>query len=284
MNTPVNVQLIRAALAEDMARNDVTTLALVPSNAVAQARFVAKADGIVCGMDMCAATFKLLDRRCLVTARTRDGNRVRAGQIIAIVKGPARALLTGERTALNFLQHLSGISTITSRFVEKVKGTGARIYDTRKTIPGMRELAKYAVRCGGGMNHRRGLGDMVLIKDNHLVYVKDLSEAVRAVRSKHPSREVEVECETLPQVKAALDAGVDIIMLDNMTVSMLKRSLSLIKSAVSLKGKERPRTEISGGVSLVTVRTYAKLGVDRISIGALTHSAAALDISLEFDQ
>ena len=282
-HSPVDLKLIKAALSEDGARHDATTFSLVPADAMAEARFIVKADGIMCGMDVCAATFSLLDKRCRLTPKTSDGKRVRKGQVIAIIKGPARALLTGERTALNLLQHLSGIATLTARYVEKVRGTKAGIFDTRKTIPGLRDLAKYAVRCGGGKNHRQNLSDMVLIKDNHLVYIKDLAKAVQKVRTQYPSLQIEVECESLEQVTDALNSGADMIMLDNMTTVMLKKALSLIHNFPLTNRKKRPQTEISGGVNLKTVAAFARLGVDRISVGALTHSVAALDISLEFN-
>lgn len=268
-------QLIRTALEEDKASEDVTTLALVPASTRISARLVSKKTGIICGMALFSAVFEELDPRCRINAFAADGDAVAAGTLLAEVRGPARAILSGERTALNFIQHLSGIATLTGLYVNRVRGTDARILDTRKTIPGFRDLAKYAVRCGGGENHRRDLSSMALIKDNHLG-IASIADAVRRVRRCSPGVPVEVECDTLAQVRLALAAGADIIMLDNMPMPRLKECIKLIR-----RRKAHPLIEISGGVTLSTVRAFARLGVERISVGALTHSAPALDLSLE---
>ncbi len=269
--------LIKTALEEDNAHRDVTTLSIIPEKKIVTARLVAKEDGIVCGLSVFRDVFRVLNPRISVTLKTRDGLNVRRGQVAARLVGPARSILTGERTALNFVQHLSGIATLTSLFVKRVRGTGAKIYDTRKTVPGMRELAKYAVVCGGGFNHRRDLSEMALIKDNHLAVVPDLAEAVRSIRKKRRGITIEVECASLFQVQSALAAGADVIMLDNMDLRKIRSAMRMIRDS-----HLKVLTEISGGVELNNVRAFAKTGVDRISVGALTHSAPALDLSIEF--
>jgi nicotinate-nucleotide pyrophosphorylase (carboxylating) len=208
----------------------------------------------------------------------RDGSRVKKGKVIARVAGYAKDILAGERTALNFIQHLSGIATLTAMYVRKVQGTKAKILDTRKTLPGLRALEKYAVKCGGGHNHRMNLEDMALVKDNHIGAVRDIGGAVKRIRKYRPSVKVEVECDTLEQVDEALEAGADIIMLDNMSPAEARRAVSKAKKS---RGKKAPEFEVSGGVTLETVAEYARTGCDRISVGALTHSAPALDISLD---
>jgi len=229
---------------------------------------VAKEPGLVCGLDVAAAVFEALGAR--LEALVADGDRVEPGPV-ARVDGPARAVLTGERLALNLIARLSGIATLTSRFVEAVGGTGATILDTRKTTPGLRELEKYAVRCGGATNHRLGLFDGVLIKDNHLRLAGSIGEAI--ARARATGLAVEVECDTLDQVAEALDAGADRILLDNMNLDELGEAVALVGS--------RAETEASGGVTLDTVRAIAETGVDFVSVGALTHSARSLDVSLE---
>lgn len=271
-------QLIATALREDRASRDITTRPLAGANEMINGRLIAKADGILCGMEIFKEVFQTLDKRCRIVSRRSDGQTVRDGQVIATLSGPVRAVLAGERTALNFLQHLSGVATLTGRYVQETRGTGAKILDTRKTLPGLRALQKYAVRCGGGTNHRMDLADMALIKDNHLKLAHGMRPAVQRIRKARPSVKIEIECENMAQVKEAVTSGADIIMLDNMTASQMRAAIRLIRGA----GK-KIAIEISGGVTLATVKKFALLGVDRISVGALTHSVSALDISLELD-
>jgi nicotinate-nucleotide pyrophosphorylase (carboxylating) len=259
---------VRAWLAEDVGTGDVTSAAVVDAEALSEARIVVKEPGTVCGLDVAAAVFEALGAR--LEPLVADGDRVEPGPI-ARVDGPARAVLTGERLALNLLGRLSGIATLTSRFVEAVDGTGVTILDTRKTTPGLRELEKYAVGCGGGTNHRLGLFDGVLIKDNHLRLAHSIGEAV--ARARGMGLPVEVECDALDQVAEALEAGADRILLDNMRPDELRAAVALVDGRAEL--------EASGGVTLETVRSVAETGVDFISVGALTHSAGALDCSLE---
>jgi nicotinate-nucleotide pyrophosphorylase (carboxylating) len=279
-HTPMDTfqKLIIEALKEDQAREDITTRPLAGPDDMICGRLIANSSGILCGMGIFRDVFNVLDERCRVAAKFKDGQTIRAGRTIATVRGPVRAILAGERTALNFIQHLSGIATLTARFVHEVRGTRAKILDTRKTLPGLREFQKYAVRCGGGVNHRMNLADMALIKDNHLKLAHGMKAAVERIRAAKPGIRVEVECDTVAQVHEAVASGADIIMLDNMDVPTLRRAISIIRAAGT--GNE---TEISGGVNLATVRSFARLGVDRISVGALTHSVPALDISLELD-
>lgn len=265
-------QLIRAALREDIGSGDATSRLTVPATAAARALIVARAPGVLCGIDVCRQVFAAVDRRIRFRARLHDGMPVRRGTVIAEIDGPARGILTAERTALNFLQHLSGIAGLTRRYADAVRGTGATILDTRKTVPGWRELAKYAVRCGGGANHRRGLDDMVLIKDNHIAAAGSVATALaRCRRTRLP---VEVECASLVQVREALAAGARRILLDNMDCGRLRRAVEFCRG--------RARTEASGGITLRNVRRVALTGVDFISVGALTHSAPAADIALDF--
>jgi nicotinate-nucleotide pyrophosphorylase (carboxylating) len=259
---------VQAWLAEDVGAGDATSNAVIDEDAVCEARILVKEPGVVCGLRAAASVFDALGAR--LEPLVADGDRVEPGPV-ARVEGPARAVLTGERLALNLVGRLSGIATLTRRYVDAVEGTGATILDTRKTTPGLRELEKEAVRCGGGTNHRFGLDDGVLIKDNHLRLAPSISEAVRRARS--TGLPVEVECDTLDQVGEALAAGADRILLDNMTPDELRAAVSLAAGRTEL--------EASGGVSLDTVRAIAETGVDFISVGALTHSARALDVSLE---
>jgi len=259
---------IRAWLAEDVGTGDATSESAIDEVAVCEARVVLKEPGVVCGLEVAAAVFEELGARLEPLAA--DGDAVERGQV-ARVEGPARAVLTGERLALNLLGRLSGIATLTRRYVDAVDGTGATILDTRKTTPGLRELEKYAVRCGGGTNHRLGLYDGVLIKDNHLRVAGSIAEAV--ARARGTGLPVEVECDRLDQVAEALDAGADRILLDNMTPAELRAAVAL--------NDRRAELEASGGVNLDTVRAIAETGVDFVSVGALTHSARALDVSLE---
>ena len=260
---------IRAFLAEDVGDGDLTSASVVPADAMLSASLVLKERGVVCGLGVAEAVFRELDPDVRFEALVDDGDDV-AGEV-ARIEGNARALLTGERTALNLLGRLSGIATLTRRYVEAVAGTRATILDTRKTTPGLRALEKLAVRCGGGANHRFGLYDAILIKDNHLRLAGGVAAAVRAASGQGVP--VEVECEMLADVREALDAGADILLLDNM-------SLSDMREAVLLVGG-RARIEASGGVSLDTVQAVARTGVDTISVGALTHSARSLDVSME---
>jgi nicotinate-nucleotide pyrophosphorylase (carboxylating) len=255
-------------LAEDVGDGDLTSLAVIDEDVTCAARLLVKEPGVVCGLDVAAEIFDRLGARLEPLAA--DGDTVQPGPV-ARVEGPARAVLTGERLALNVLGRLSGIASLTRRYVDAVAGTGTVILDTRKTTPGLRALEKHAVACGGGQNHRLGLYDGILIKDNHLRLAPSLHEAV--ARAKETGVPVEVECDTLVQVHEALTAGADSILLDNMSVEELRE-------AVALAGG-RVRLEASGGVTLESVRAIAETGVDFISVGALTHSARALDVSLE---
>jgi len=271
--------LIRTALKEDNAWHDITSRATVPEKKFITADLVVKEKGVICGIDIVKEVFKMLDTKCCTKGCVNDGAKVSEGAVIARVAGPAKAILAGERTALNFIGYLSGIATLTRKFVDKTKGTKAKILDTRKTTPGLRALSKYAVRCGGGYNHRMTLSDMALVKDNHISAVKDIVGAVKKIRKYNPGVKVEVECDTFGQVREALAAGVDIIMLDNMVPEDIKKAVRLIKRHRS-SGKTI-EIEISGGVNIDTVEKLAKLGADRISVGAITHSAPVLDISME---
>ena len=290
-------QQVNRAVAEDIGAGDVTTAALVASEQDAVGRFIAKAHGIVAGLDVAGLVFErtasrlvdlgLLPRQRVTALQLRasaaDGDEVEPGDVIADIQGPARVILSGERLALNFLQHLSGIATLTRQFVNEVGPNGPKIMDTRKTTPGWRRLEKYAVKVGGGTNHRMGLYDMVLIKDNHLRLrgasnnPEELKRAVEDARKSAPGLRVEVEAENLDQVRAAVEAKADVIMLDNMSPSDMARAAASVRNGAD----PRPLLEASGGVTLDNIRKIARTGVDMISIGALTHSATALDISLE---
>ncbi|HET9438144.1 MAG TPA: carboxylating nicotinate-nucleotide diphosphorylase [Gaiellaceae bacterium] len=265
-------RIVQAALAEDVGVGDVTTDATVPADAVGTAELLVKEPGVVCGLEVAEATFRALDPDGRFEALADDGDSVEPPAVVARITGSQRALLTGERVALNFVGRLSGIATLTRRYVDAVDGTGASVLDTRKTTPGLRGLEKHAVACGGGRNHRFGLDDAVLIKDNHLRAAGSLRAAVELVREA-TELPVEVECETLAQVGEALELGVDAILLDNMTPPQLRDAVALTRG--------RARLEASGGVTLETIRAIAETGVDEISVGALTHSARSLDVSLE---
>jgi nicotinate-nucleotide pyrophosphorylase (carboxylating) len=267
--------IIDAALMEDMPGGDITSESMVPAAAVSEAVFLAKEDGVLAGMPVARRVFEKVDPSVEIVEEAGDGAPFRKGDILARLKGPTIALLKGERTALNFLQRLSGTATATRRFVDAVAGTKARILDTRKTTPGLRLLEKYAVRMGGGTNHRLSLSDMVLIKDNHLRHVGSVAEAVRRARAAaKPGVRVEVEAADIGQVREALAAGADVIMLDNMPLDTMREAVALAAGRVPL--------EASGNMTLDRVRAVAGTGVDLISVGALTHSARAVDISLEF--
>ncbi len=271
--SPEIIACIQRALAEDIGSGDVTTDSIVPADAVAAGQIIAKQAGIVAGLDVAAATFRLVDERVQFTALVAEGAAVTAHQPLATVTGPARALLTAERTALNFLGRMSGIATHTRRFVDEIAGTAAVILDTRKTAPGLRLLDKLAVQRGGGQNHRIGLYDMILIKDNHIDFAGSLAEAVQRARAAHADLEIEVEARTLSDVYEALKLGVKRILLDNMTLPELR-------SAVTMAGG-RARLEASGNVTLRNVRAIAETGVDFISSGSLTHSAPVFDASFD---
>ncbi len=269
-------QAIRTALAEDMDSGDVTTWAIVAEDGVMHGRFIAKAHGIIAGLDVARQVFCLVDERTMFTPHLQDGDPVTPGQLISTIDGPARALLSGERTALNFLQRMSGIATLTRQFVDAVAGTKAVILDTRKTAPGLRAADKLAVQIGGGQNHRFGLFDMALIKDNHIAAVRgDLVEAVQRVKTYAPDVPVEIEVTTLAQLATAVTLPVDRIMLDNMSLDEMREAVNFTAGRIPL--------EASGNVNLETIRAIAATGVDFISIGALTHSVRALDISLELE-
>lgn len=278
MHPSINT-LIKTALNEDKARQDITTRILVAPDQQSRAVIIAREGGIVCGTAIVKEAFRRLDRRIRVVAHLRDGQSTKKGQKIFSIQGKTRAILSAERTALNFLSHLSGIATLTSRFVRQVRGLKAQILDTRKTTPGLRLLEKMAVACGGGRNHRLDLSDMVLIKDNHRVaehkYLT-LRQAIKLARQK-TRRPIEVEVDNLNQFTQALAAEPDIILLDNMTTTQLAKAVR-----IRAKLKSRCRLEASGGINLHNVRAVARTGVDRISIGALTHSVKSIDFSLEF--
>jgi nicotinate-nucleotide pyrophosphorylase (carboxylating) len=269
--------LVRSALDEDEAFNDLTTIATVVSDRHARGQLVARAEGVLCGVPLAVEAFRQLDPKVTIRVDLEDGARLRRGANILYLSGHARALLAAERVALNFMQRLSGIATLTARYVDAVKGTKAKILDTRKTTPGWRLLEKYAVRAGGGTNHRLNLSAAVLIKDNHLAAVDgDVGLAVRRARDLAPAgTKIEVECDRIEQVGAAVESGADIIMFDNMSPDVMAQCVDLVGG--------RATTEASGGVNLETVRAIAQAGVDWISVGALTHSAPALDLALDFE-
>lgn len=270
---------VRAALAEDIGPGDVTTLATVPESATLCAELVAREPLMLAGLAFAVSAFHELDRDLVIAPHARDGDQCDRGQTLLRVNGSARSILTAERVALNFVQRLSGVATLTAQFVEQVQGTTAKILDTRKTTPGWRRFEKYAVQCGGGTNHRVGLYDLVLIKDNHLAALRDaqpnaIAAAVQRARAAYPELKVEVEADTLTQVRQAVAARADIILLDNM-------SLTDLCAAVALVG-DTAQTEASGGVRLDNVRAIAGTGVNFISVGAITHSARAVDVALDF--
>jgi len=268
----------RAALEEDRAAEDVTTIATVISSRHSRAALVARQDGVLAGVPLALAAFHAMDPGVEIRVDAEDGRRVSRGDLVLFLTGAARGLLSAERVALNFLQHLSGIASLTSRFVEAVEGTSATIVDTRKTTPGLRALEKHAVRCGGGASHRAHLAAAVLIKDNHIAACDgDVALAVERARAFAPSGMLlQVECDTIAQVRAAIAAGADALLLDNMPIHALRESVQLAKGGHCW-------TEASGGVTLATVREIAECGVDRISIGAITHSAPVLDLGLDFE-
>jgi nicotinate-nucleotide pyrophosphorylase (carboxylating) len=272
---------VQNALAEDVGSGDVTTLATVPETAHTQAVMRAREPLVVAGLAFAETAFRELSADVYIEKPVKDGDRLKPEEVMLKLAGSARSILTAERVALNFVQRLSGVATLTAQFVDAIKGTAAQILDTRKTTPGWRRLEKYAVACGGGTNHRFGLFDMVLIKDNHLAALRDaqsnaVATAVRQAREKYPQLKVEVEADTLDQVEHAVEAGADFVLLDNMTLVQLRLAVQ--------KCRGRTKTEASGGVNLGTVRNIAETGVDFISVGALTHSARSVDIGLDFTE
>lgn len=271
------VSRVREALEEDGAFNDVTTIATVRSDRRARAALVARQGGTIAGIPFALETFRMLDPKVSMRVDTEDGKRAMRGETVVYITGHARAMLSAERVALNFLMRLSGIASLTSRYVDAVRGTGVRILDTRKTTPGWRSLEKYAVRAGGGSNHRMDLASSVLIKDNHLAALDGQVEvAIKRARDlAPPATRVEIECVTVDQVAAAAAAGADIILLDNMPVELLRECVKVTARRAAL--------EASGGVTLDNVRVIAGTGVDMISVGALTHSAPALNLALDFE-
>jgi nicotinate-nucleotide pyrophosphorylase (carboxylating) len=269
-------QLIQAAIEEDLGRGDVTTEATIAEHVMSCAKLITREEMVLGGMDVFIQVYAVVDNVVHITPARQDGERLEAGTVIAELEGPARSLLAGERVALNFLQRLSGIATLTRRYVDAVRGYDVDIVDTRKTTPGWRLLEKYAVRVGGAKNHRHDLGDGVLIKDNHIVAAGGIKQAVALARQhSHHLLKIEVEVETLEQVEEALQAGAEVIMLDNMPVTMLAEAVKMIGG--------RALVEASGGISLESIINVARTGVDLISVGRLTHSAPAADIHLEFD-
>ncbi len=274
------LRAVRAALTEDVGSGDVTTLATVPADSTCRAVMRAREPLTVAGIAFAETAFRELSTKVEIKTFLSDGAKADPGAVLLDVAGPARAILSAERVALNFVQRLSGVATAAAAYVEAVRGTKAQILDTRKTTPGWRAFEKYAVTCGGGRNHRIGLFDMVLIKDNHLAALRDATPnavvaAVQRARAKFPQLQVEVEADTLEQVAQAADAGADFILLDNMKPDQLRAAVQLVAG--------RAKTEASGGVNLQTVRAIAESGVDFISVGAITHSARAVDIGLDFE-
>jgi len=268
--------LIVLALAEDLGTGDITAATTIPADDLSRGVLLSKADGVLAGLPIAELVMHTLDPRLVLHPLAEDGETIVPGQRLAEISGPTRALLSAERTALNFLQRMSGIATTTARYVQAVEGTQARIVDTRKTVPGHRVLDKYAVRAGGGHNHRFNLSDGVLIKDNHIAAVGGVTAAIHAARDNAPhTLQIEVEVETLEMAREAADAGADIILLDNMTTDDMRAAVDIIAG--------RALTEASGGITLARLREIANCGVDLISVGALTHSVQALDISLEIE-
>jgi nicotinate-nucleotide pyrophosphorylase (carboxylating) len=269
-------QAIAAAFTEDLGRaGDLTTAATIPESAQAKAVIVARQHGVVAGLPLAQEAFRVLDRRVLFERAVNDGDRVKPGDVIARITGPARPILSAERIALNYLGRLSGIATATAAFAETIAHTKAKIADTRKTTPGLRHLEKYAVRCGGGVNHRFGLHDMVLIKDNHIAVVGGIGPALRAAKAKAYGVKIEIEVDTLAQLDEVITEGADIVLLDNMTPDQLREAVARIGG--------RMLAEASGGVTLANVKEIAETGVDMISTGWITHSAPVLDLGLDIE-
>ncbi len=267
---------IQRALAEDIGAGDATTDAIIPAGVKIRGDIIAKQSGIIAGLDVAAKVFSTVAKAVTFEARANEGSRVESGSIVATVCGPAQGVLTGERTALNFLGRMSGIATLTRQFVDKISGTSTKILDTRKTAPGLRVIDKLAVKLGGGLNHRQGLFDMILIKDNHIAAAGSLREAVRRTRNSGTTLEIEIEAANLQDVEIGIELGVERILLDNMSLAMMIKAVKLTN--------KRAKLEASGNVTLDTVREIAETGVDYISVGALTHSARVFDLSLKFHQ
>jgi len=271
------LRLIQFAIHEDVGRGDITTEMTVPETATASARFLVKQDGVVCGLPILPLVFRQFSDSVQIVELVREGDRVPAGTVVATVEGPAHALLAAERTALNFMQRMSGVATKTAQYVDRVAGTRARILDTRKTIPGWRALDKYAAQTGGAVNHRMGLFDMVMIKDNHITAAGGIREAITACIEEMRHRvavKIEVEAQSLDDVRTILETGgVDRVMFDNFTPETVAEGVLLVNGAIE--------TEASGGITFDNLRAYAETGVDFISTGAITHSATALDISMK---
>ena len=266
--------IIKSALAEDIGAGDVTTDAVIPGEMTCRGKIVCKEDGVIAGLSIAQRVFQLVDERIQFDAKTKDGEKVQEDQIVARLYGPARGILKGERVGLNFLQHLSGIATMTSRFVKAVDGTKTQILDTRKTTPGLRGLEKYATRMGGAVNHRMGLWDAVLIKDTHLALVGGISPALRAARKAYPDEaEINVEVSNAQELEQALADKAPRILLDNFSCGQVRDAMQVIRG--------RAIVEVSGGVQVTNARAYALAGADYISVGALTHSAKALDFSMK---
>ncbi|KUO59956.1 nicotinate-nucleotide pyrophosphorylase [bacterium BRH_c32] len=266
--------IIKRALKEDIAKGDITTNAIISKKSKSIGRVLVKSDGIICGLSIAKIVFEELDENISFKMFYKDGDFLKAGTIAAEIKGSERTLLTGERTALNFMQRLSGIATMAHVYAEKLKGTSAQLLDTRKTVPGLRMLDKYAVRKGGGENHRIGLFDMVLIKDNHIKAARSITKAVSLIRKNYGNKfKIEVETKNIDEVREALETKADIIMLDNMSIEIMKEAVKIIAG--------KAKTEASGNITIENIAEVASTGVDFISVGALTHSVKALDISMK---
>ncbi len=280
-------EVVARALDEDLGGDpgrDLTSQATVPADLVGEAHVVARAAGVVAGLDVVPEVLRQVAERFTlasaeVTARVSDGDRVAPGDVLAVVRGPVRALLVAERTLLNLLGHASGVATHTRRWADALDGTGVRVLDTRKTTPGLRALDKYAVRCGGGENKRMGLYDVAMVKDNHVVAAGGVAEAVAAVRATFPDAPIQVEADTLEQAMAALDAGARFLLLDNMPPAVLREVVAAVRAREAATG--RVELEATGGLTLDTVADVAATGVDYLSVGALTHSSPQLDVALD---
>ena len=282
LDPPLLRHLAVVALAEDRTDHDITTLALVPPEQAGRGAIIAKAEGVLAGLPLAAAVFAAVDGSLVWRAHSEDGQTLSPGDVVAGVEGPLASLLRGERVALNYLTHLSGVATAAAAVVRALDGTGCRLRDTRKTIPGLRALQKYAVRTGGGTNHRLDLADGVLIKDNHLAALRarglGVGDAVRLAREANPGMRIEIEMTTVEEAGQALAAGADELLLDNMPPEMMREVVALAAAC-----DPRPALEASGGITLENARAVAETGVDYISMGAITHSAPALDLSLEVE-
>lgn len=266
-------RFIKDALAEDIGTGDITTDAILAADMTCRGKIVCQQDGVIAGLPIAARVFQLVDERIQFDAKTKDGQKVQEEQIVVRLFGPARGMLKAERVALNYLQHLSGIATLTAKFVKAVEGTKAKVLDTRKTTPGIRALEKYATKVGGASNHRMGLYDAVLIKDTHVALANGISPALRAVRKAHPDADINVEVSNLHELEQALTEKAPRILLDNFAPGQVREAMQLIRG--------RAKVEVSGGVQLSNARAYALAGADFVSVGALTHSAVALDYSMK---